>query len=104
MPLGPMVFMVLWSPSTRSFVRCGLRKNVTIHDCGHMINPMIVEGQVHGGIAQGLGGAMYERLDYDPDGNLTNANFVDFLVPYATEIPDIKVLHLETPSPLNPLE
>ena len=68
-----------------------------------MINPMIVEGQVHGGIAQGLGGALYERLEYEPSGNLANANFVDFLVPYATEIPNIEVLHLETPSPLNPL-
>jgi len=80
-----------------------INKYVCIHDCGNMINPMIVEGQVHGGIAQGLGGALYERLEYEPSGNLANANFVDFLVPYATEIPNIEVLHLETPSPLNPL-
>ena len=80
-----------------------IQKYVCIHDCGNMINPMIVEGQVHGGIAQGLGGALYERLEYEPSGNLANANFVDFLVPYATEIPNIEVLHLETPSPLNPL-
>ena len=57
-----------------------------------MINPMIVEGQVLGGIAQGIGGALYERLEYQPDGNLANANFVDFLVPYATEIPPISSL------------
>ena len=68
-----------------------------------MINPTIVEGQVLGGIAQGIGGALYERLEYQPDGNLANANFAEFLIPYATEIPDVKVLHLETPSPLNPL-
>ena len=74
-----------------------------IHDCGNMISRMMVEGQVHGGIAQGLGGALYERLEYEPSGNLANANFVDFLVPYATEIPNIEVLHLETPSPLNPM-
>jgi aerobic carbon-monoxide dehydrogenase large subunit len=80
-----------------------ISKYVCIHDCGNMINPAIVEGQVHGGIAQGLGGALYERLEYEPSGNLANANFMDFLVPYATEIPDISVLHLETPSPLNPL-
>ena len=80
-----------------------IRKYICIHDCGNMINPMIVEGQVMGGIAQGIGGALYERLDYQPDGNLANASFMDFLMPYATEIPDVKILHLETPSPLNPL-
>ncbi len=80
-----------------------IRKYVCIHDCGNMINPTIVEGQVIGGIAQGLGGAMYERIEYDPEGNPLNANFVDFLVPYATEVPNVEVLHLETPSPLNPL-
>jgi carbon-monoxide dehydrogenase large subunit len=80
-----------------------LLKYVCIHDCGNMINPTIVEGQVLGGIAQGIGGALYERLEYQPDGNLANANFAEFLVPYATEIPDVKVLHLETPSPINPL-
>jgi carbon-monoxide dehydrogenase large subunit len=80
-----------------------IRRYVCIHDCGNMINPMIVEGQVLGGIAQGIGGALYEHLDYQPDGNLANASFQDFLVPYATEIPNISILHLETPSPLNPL-
>ena len=80
-----------------------IRKYVCIHDCGNMINPTIVEGQVMGGIAQGLGGAMYERVEYDPAGNPLNANFVDFLIPYATEVPRVEVLHLETPSPLNPL-
>ncbi len=80
-----------------------IRRYVCIHDCGNMINPTIVEGQVLGGIAQGLGGAMYERIEYDPEGNPLNANFVDFLVPYATEVPNVEVLHLETPTPLNPL-
>ena len=80
-----------------------IRKYVCVHDCGNMINPSIVEGQVLGGIAQGIGGALYERLDYQPDGNLANASLMDFLVPYATEIPPVSVLHLETPSPLNPL-
>ena len=83
--------------------RVKILKYVCIHDCGNMINPAIVEGQVLGGIAQGIGGALYERLEYQPDGNLANANFAEFLIPYATEIPDVKVLHLETPSPLNPL-
>jgi aerobic carbon-monoxide dehydrogenase large subunit len=80
-----------------------IQKYVCIHDCGNMINPMIVEGQVCGGIAQGIGGALYEKLEYQPDGNLANASLMDFLVPYATEIPPVSILHLETPSPLNPL-
>jgi aerobic carbon-monoxide dehydrogenase large subunit len=74
-----------------------------VHDCGRLINPMIVEGQVHGGVAQGIGGALYERMVYDPHGQLLNASFMDFLMPYATEIPKIETAHLETPSPLNPL-
>ncbi|WP_043634077.1 aerobic carbon-monoxide dehydrogenase large subunit [Nonomuraea candida] len=74
-----------------------------VHDCGRLINPMIVEGQIHGGVAQGIGGALYERIVYDQHGQLVNASFMDFLMPYATEIPHIETGHLETPSPLNPL-
>ncbi len=74
-----------------------------VHDCGPMINPRIVEGQIHGGVAQGVGGALYERMAYDEDGQLLNASFMDFLMPYATEVPAIEADHLETPSPLNPL-
>ena len=75
-----------------------------VHDCGRLINPMIVQGQVHGGVAQGIGGALYERMVYDSDGQLQNASFMDFLMPYVSELPDrIEIDHLETPSPLNPL-
>jgi CO/xanthine dehydrogenase Mo-binding subunit len=74
-----------------------------VHDCGTLINPMIVEGQVHGGVAQGVGGALYERMVYDAAGQLVNASFMDFLMPYATEVPTIEIDHLQTPSPLNPL-
>jgi carbon-monoxide dehydrogenase large subunit len=74
-----------------------------VHDCGNLINPIIVEGQVHGGVAQGVGGALYERMAYDEHGQLQNASFMDFLVPYATEVPTVEIDHLETPSPLNPL-
>ncbi|MFL6137125.1 MAG: aerobic carbon-monoxide dehydrogenase large subunit [Frankiaceae bacterium] len=76
---------------------------VVVHDCGRLINPRIVEGQIHGGVAQGVGGALYERMAYDDDGQLLNASFMDFLMPYATEVPVIETAHLETPSPLNPL-
>ncbi|NYF97921.1 aerobic carbon-monoxide dehydrogenase large subunit [Janibacter cremeus] len=75
-----------------------------VHDCGTLINPKIVEGQIHGGVAQGVGGALYERMAYDEYGQLQNASFMDFLMPYVTEVPDeIEVDHQETPSPLNPL-
>ena len=76
---------------------------VAVHDCGKVVNPVIVEGQVHGGVAQGIAGALYERMAYDESGQLRNASFMDFLMPYATEIPRIETGHLETPSPLNPL-
>ncbi|MFI6595369.1 aerobic carbon-monoxide dehydrogenase large subunit [Nonomuraea sp. NPDC050536] len=74
-----------------------------VHDCGRMINPAIVEGQIHGGVAQGIAGALYEKMVYDGHGQLLNASFMDFLMPYATEIPKVETAHLETPSPLNPL-
>jgi CO/xanthine dehydrogenase Mo-binding subunit len=74
-----------------------------VHDCGNVVNPMIVEGQVHGGVAQGVGGALYERMAYDADGQLQNASFMDFLMPFASEVPDVVIDHQQTPSPLNPL-
>jgi CO/xanthine dehydrogenase Mo-binding subunit len=74
-----------------------------VHDCGRLINPRIVEGQIHGGVAQGVGGALYERIVYDENGQLLNASFMDFLMPYASEVPKVETDHLETPSPLNPL-
>jgi CO/xanthine dehydrogenase Mo-binding subunit len=74
-----------------------------VHDCGKLLNPRIVAGQVRGGVAQGIGGALYERMAYDEAGQLQNASFMDFLMPYATEVPTVEIDHLETPSPLNPL-
>ncbi len=85
-----------------------VRKYFVVHDCGMMVNPMIVAGQVHGGVAQGIGGALYEKMAYDQDGQLQNASFMDFLMPYVTEIPQkelgqLGLGHQQTPSPLNPL-
>jgi CO/xanthine dehydrogenase Mo-binding subunit len=74
-----------------------------VHDCGKVINPTLVEGQMYGGIAQGIGGAFYEKLHYDDQAQLVNASFMDYLIPYTTEVPQIVVGHVETPSPLNPL-
>lgn len=76
---------------------------VVAHDCGRVINPLLVEGQVHGGVVQGLGGALYERLVYDDQAQLQTATFMDYLLPTAAEMPRVEVEHLETPCPLNPL-
>jgi CO/xanthine dehydrogenase Mo-binding subunit len=76
---------------------------VVHHDSGRIINPMVVEGQIMGGVAQGIGGALYERMAYDDQGQLLNASFMDFLIPYATEVPVPEIHHTETPSPVNPL-
>jgi aerobic carbon-monoxide dehydrogenase large subunit len=76
---------------------------VVMHDCGHVINPMIVEGQVIGGVIHGVGNAFFERMSYDAAAQPLSINFGEYLLPLATEAPDVKVLHMTTPSPLNPL-
>ncbi len=80
-----------------------IRKYVVVHDCGVVINPLLVDGQVHGGVAQGIGNAFYEQLVYDDNGMLLNASFMDFLLPTALDVPRIEVGHEETASPLNAL-
>jgi len=80
-----------------------IKKYIVVHDCGKIINPMILEGQIHGGVAQGIGNAFYEQLVYDDYGELLNASLMDYLIPTATDIPHIETDHIETPSPLNPL-
>jgi carbon-monoxide dehydrogenase large subunit len=76
---------------------------VVSHDAGKLINPLLVEGQIHGGVAQGIGAALYEEICYDPDGQLLSGSFMDYLLPGTMEVPKIKTVHLESPSPLNPL-
>lgn len=80
-----------------------IHKYVVVHDCGRVINPLILEGQVQGGVAQGLGNAYFEELAFDENGQLLNASFMDFLLPTALDVPNVDVGHEETPSPLNPL-
>jgi len=80
-----------------------IKDYVVVHDCGKVLNPLLVDGQVHGGVAQGIGNAFYEQLVYDDAGQLLNASFMDFLLPTALDVPRVKVAHLETPSPLNEL-
>jgi aerobic carbon-monoxide dehydrogenase large subunit len=76
---------------------------VVQHDCGRIVNPTIVDGQIHGGVAQGIGGALYEKLSYDAAGQPLSRTFMEFHIPTAMEVPSIEVVHLETLSPLNPL-
>jgi CO/xanthine dehydrogenase Mo-binding subunit len=78
-------------------------KYVVVHDCGRVINPLILDGQIHGGVAQGIGNAFYEKLSFSAEGQLLSGSFMDYLVPTAMEIPRMQVAHVETPSPLNPL-
>jgi carbon-monoxide dehydrogenase large subunit len=76
---------------------------VVAHDCGPVINPRIVDGQIHGGVAQGIGGALFEELVYDDNAQLLTGSFMDYLVPTAMEVPRIENVHLHTPTPRNPL-
>jgi carbon-monoxide dehydrogenase large subunit len=74
-----------------------------VDDCGNQVNPMIVEGQVHGGIVQGAAQALWEEAVYDADGNLRNPTFIDYCIPTAAEVPNFRLDHTVTPSPTNPL-
>jgi carbon-monoxide dehydrogenase large subunit len=75
---------------------------VVSEDCGVMINPNVVEGQIAGGVVQGIGGVLYEHLKYDDAGNPLATTFLDYLLPTAAEVPDIEYGHVETPAPTNP--
>lgn len=76
---------------------------VVAHDCGRPVNPAIVDGQVIGGVMQGIGGALLEELVYDDNGQLRTGSFMDYLLPTAGEMPDFRLAHVDVPSPLNPL-
>ena len=80
-----------------------IKRYLVVHDCGTIINPLLVEGQIHGGVAHGIGNAFYEQLVYDEQAQLMNASFMDYLLPTATDVPPIETAHRETPSPFNVL-
>ena len=80
-----------------------LLRYIAVDDVGTVINPIIVEGQIHGGLAQGVAQALYEEAIYDEDGNLLTGNMVSYLVPSAAEFPRWELHRTETPSPTNPL-
>jgi aerobic carbon-monoxide dehydrogenase large subunit len=80
-----------------------LQRYVAVDDCGPQINPMIVEGQVHGGVVQGIGQALWEEAVYDDTGQLLTGTLMDYAIPRADVLPDIEVLSTVTPSPHHPL-
>src|SRR6185437_1701318 len=75
---------------------------LVVHDCGTVINPLVVDGFVYGGLAHGIGGALYENFSYDDSGALQAATFMDYLIPTAAEMPDVELVTMQTPSPLHP--
>ena len=83
--------------------RGGEPEVVAVDDCGNIINPMVVQGQVHGGLTQGLAPALFEEITYDEDGNNLAGSFMDYLVPTAVETPHWETDHTVTPSPHHPL-
>ncbi|MEK9673279.1 MAG: xanthine dehydrogenase family protein molybdopterin-binding subunit [Rhodospirillaceae bacterium] len=76
---------------------------VVVHDCGNLVNPKLVDGQVQGGVAHGIGNAILENMVYDADGNPLTTTFGDYLMPTAEIVPDCDIIHMQSPTPLNPL-
>jgi aerobic carbon-monoxide dehydrogenase large subunit len=76
---------------------------IVVHDCGRVINPKIVDGQIQGGVAQGIGGALYEEIIYDKNGQLVTGTYMDYLIPTSMEIPEVEMGHQEYLSPHNPM-
>src|SRR2546425_3217840 len=99
-PFGAHVCMVEVDPETGGV---DMLKYVAVDDCGNVINPMIVEGQLHGGIAQGIAQALFEEVVYDEDGTLKTGTMLDYAMPTANEIPDMSLDSTVTPSPTNEL-
>ncbi len=102
---------VTWAYATHAVIvevdietgRLAIERYVVSHDCGVLVNPMLAEAQIVGGVAQGIGGATFEEITYDEQAQLLSGTFMDYMMPTATDIPGIVLVHQETPSPLNPL-
>lgn len=97
-PYATHVAVLEVDPETGGIAWC---RYVVVHDCGTIINPTVVEGQIHGGIAQGIGGAILEEFAYGEDGQPLATTFMDYLLPTATDVPGIEIEHTESPSPAN---
>jgi carbon-monoxide dehydrogenase large subunit len=99
-PFGAHVSVVEVDTETGSV---DVLRHVAVDDCGRILNPMLVDGQVHGGLAAGIAQALWERMVYDDDGNPLTSTLAEYAIPSAAELPQFEVGHTETPSPLNPL-
>ena len=99
-PFGAYICVVDIDPGT-GVVK--VRRFIAVDDCGTQINPMIIEGQVHGGLTDGVGMALMEIIDFDEDGNCLGGSFMDYLIPTALEVPDWETGHTVTPSPHHPI-
>jgi carbon-monoxide dehydrogenase large subunit len=99
-PFGTHIAMVEVDPDTGNVE---LLEYHGVDDCGHVINPMIVSGQIHGGIAQGIGQAMFEEAIYDADGNMLTGSLLDYTLPTAADLPSFDLSRTVTPTPINPM-
>ncbi len=99
-PFGAHVAVVEVDTDTGSV---SLERFVAVDDAGTIINPLVFEGQVHGGVAAGIAQALFEEIAYDEDGNPLNANLVSYSIPGATELPSFELAEMQTPTPVNPL-
>jgi len=80
-----------------------LVRHIAVDDCGTVLNQMLVDGQIHGGVAQGVAQALYEEFVYDAEGNPLTTSLIDYVIPTIGEIPQVETVSMETPTPLNPL-
>jgi carbon-monoxide dehydrogenase large subunit len=102
---------VTWAYATHAAIvevdmetgRVRIERYVVAHDCGVLVNPMLAEAQIVGGVVQGIGGALAEAIAYDAQGQLLSGTFMDYAMPIATDVPEIELVHQQIPSPLNPL-
>jgi carbon-monoxide dehydrogenase large subunit len=99
-PFGTHICVVEVEPQSG---RIGIKKYVAVDDCGKVINPLLVDGQIQGGIVQGLGQALFEEVIYDENGQLLTGSLMDYAVPRAADLPRLDLTRTETPTPVNPL-
>ena len=91
-----------WWRSISSSDRCAIEKYAIAHDCGVVVNPMLVEGQIVGGAVQGLGGALLEQIHYSAEGQPLTTTLADYMLPTVHELPPLTLMHQHSPSPANP--
>src|SRR5438874_2237263 len=99
-PFGTHICVVEVEPQTG---KIGIKKYVAVDDCGKVINPLLVDGQIKGGIVQGLGQALYEEVVYDENGQLLTGSLMNYALPRAADLPRLNLTRTETPTPVNPL-